>query len=114
MRIDGVQVYPYFTNHASVDNRSFRNLETVSITVDRATDALYLIFITQLFWTLFNRCDQMNNTSTVLTNILQPDEILHKNSQYNTGDLDKENGSLPLVTNDHNKEDCMQVDEVNK
>ena len=58
--------------------------------------------------------DQMNNTSTVLTNILQPDEILHKNSQYNTGDLDKENGSLPLVTNDHNKEDCMQVDEVNK
>jgi hypothetical protein len=58
--------------------------------------------------------DQMNNTSTVLTNILQPDEILHKNSQYNTGDLEKENGSLPLVTNDHNKEDCMQVDEVNK
>ena len=58
--------------------------------------------------------DQMNNTSTVLTNILQPDEILHKNSQYNTGDLEKENGSLPLITNDHSKEDCMQVDEVNK
>jgi len=58
--------------------------------------------------------DQMNNTSTVLTNILQPDEILHKDSQYNTGDLEKENGRLPLVTNDHNKEDCIQVDEVNK
>lgn len=56
--------------------------------------------------------DQMNNTSTVLTNILQPDEILYKDSQYNTGDLEKENGSL--LSKDHNKEDIIQVDEVNK
>lgn len=58
--------------------------------------------------------DQLNNTSTVLTNILQHNEILYKDSSINTGDLEKENGSLPLVSNDHNKEDCIQVDEVNK
>ena len=58
--------------------------------------------------------DQMKNTSTVLTNILQPDEILYKDSQYNTDDMEKENGNLPLVTNDHNNEDVIQVDEVNK